>query len=279
MKANLAVPHFARLADYAGPWLIEPTAARDLVRFALSIDLAAHVRSGVAQPKAAAPPLETVAGKGGKSVAVVSVIGPMMKSASSLGGTSTVAARKAIRQAAADSTVSGILLRIDSPGGTVAGTADLAADVRAARGSKPVWAQIEDTGASAAYWVASQASQVWANAETAMVGSIGTMIRVLESAGTPDANGLREVVFATGPYKAIGAKPMTEDEAGVVQALADALQVPFDAAVKKGRRLTDAQLAAVRTGQVWTAPEALRRKLIDGIRSTDETLKALASIN
>lgn len=279
MRHSVSVPYFARLTEYAGPWLIEPSAAQSLLRLVNSIDLRAHVAAGLAQPKAVASPLESVSGKGGKTIAVVNLAGPLMKQQSSMGGTSTVAARRAIRQAAADQTVSAILLRIDSPGGTVAGTADLAADVRAARSSKPVWAQIEDTGASAAYWVASQASQIWANADTALVGSIGTLIRVVESAGTPDANGNREVAFATGPYKAIGHKPLTEDEAAVVQQLAESLQVPFDAAVKKGRRLTDAQLAAVRTGQAWTAPEAQRLKLIDGVRSMDETLKALSSIS
>lgn len=57
----------------------------------------------------------------------------------------------------------------------MAGTDDLARDVKAASRAKPLWAHIEDMGASAAYWVASQASKITANSETALVGSIGTL--------------------------------------------------------------------------------------------------------
>src|SRR5581483_9650939 len=111
--------------------------------------------------------------------------GMLMKGQSSMGGTSTVMARRDIRQAVADQDVAGILLAIDSPGGTVAGTDDLAAEVRQARTSKPVWAAIDDLGASAAYWVASQTQRVTVNSPTALVGSIGTLqvIRDLSAAG------------------------------------------------------------------------------------------------
>jgi len=114
-----------------------------------------------------------------EGIAVIPLAGPLMKIDSKFGSTNTVRVRRALRAALADPDVRGILLHIDdSPGGTMAGTADLAAAVAAANLEKPVWAQIDDMGASAAYWVAAQARRIVANA-TAELGSIG-VVAVLE---------------------------------------------------------------------------------------------------
>lgn len=273
----LLVPHFARLSEYAGPWLVYPPAFDALVSAARSIDLAAHVRAASAAPKEVPTSAEVVEAGNGKRVAVVKVLGPMMKGQSSMGGTSTVAARRQVRSAAADPEIAGILLAMDSPGGTVAGTADLAADVRAAARRKPVIAHADDLLASAAYWVASQADEVWANAPTALVGSVGTLIEVTESHGRAERLGQRERVFSTGPLKAVGGDtPITDEQASYLQNLADSLQVEFDAAVKKGRRLSAAQMAEVRTGAVFPAADAQRLGLVNGVRSLGATIDALA---
>ena len=272
-----AVPHFARLDEYLGPWMIYPPAFDALVAAARSVDLGAHVRAALAAPAKVPTAAETVEASNGKKVGVVRVLGPMMKGQASMGGTSTVAARRQIRSAATDPEISGILLAFDSPGGTVAGTADLAADVRFAARRKPVIAHADDLLASAAYWVASQADEVWANAPTALVGSIGTLIEVTESPGRAERLGVRERVFSTGPLKAVGGDaPITDEQASYLQSLADKLQVEFDAAVKKGRRLSAAQMNEVRSGAVFVADDAQRLGLVNGVRSLGATIDALA---
>lgn len=271
----IAVPPFARLSDYFGLWCYEPArflAQWDVIRGA---DLARHM-AAPQPPRASA--VELVAAKGGKSVAVVPLTGTLMKSASSFGGTSTVQARRDIRAAASDPNVSGLLLAIDSPGGTVAGTADLGAEVRAAAKKKPVWAQISDLGASAAYWIASQADQVFANDRTALVGSIGTFMTIYDYSAAAERDGVKVLHFATGPLKGAGTAgtPVTDEQRAYFQQIVDDGQAAFDAAVRAGRGMSAAELAAVRTGGVFGAAEAQRLKLIDGIRSTDRTLEALA---
>jgi signal peptide peptidase SppA len=269
------VPFFPRATEYVGAWAIESRAAAALAQMAASPDLAKHM---AAPPPVRIPTTITESGKGGKSIARVVVRGTLMKGQSSFGGTSTVQLRRDIRQAAADPNVSAILLDVDSPGGTVAGTADLAAEVRAARRKKPVWAHIDDLGASAAYWVASQADQVFANDKTALVGSIGTLMTVYDFSAQAEKEGVKALVFATGPLKGAGAPgtPVDESQRAYFQKLVDDSQASFDAAVRTGRGMTAAELAAVRTGGVFTAAEALDLKLIDGIRSLDRTLEALA---
>ncbi len=224
--------------------------------------------------------IEKIPARAGQSIALVKIAGSMMKSASSMGGTSTVQVRRDIRAAAADSDVSGILLAIDSPGGTVAGTDDLATDVRAARRQKPVYAHIDDLGASAAYWVASQADKIYANSPTALVGSIGTMAVVYDMSKSAEAEGIKALLFATGPLKGAGTPgtAVSEEQAAYFQELTDQMQSSFDAAVKRGRGLTDKQLADVRSGGVFTAESAMGKKLIDGVqplnRTMDELMKA-----
>jgi signal peptide peptidase SppA len=273
----LRVPAFNRATEYAGAWAIEPSAAAALWERARRTDLVAHVED--AKPAKLRSEVATVAVAPGQSVAVVIIAGTMMKVASSLdGGTSTALARREIRKAADDPAVSGILLHIDSPGGTVSGTADLAAEVRSAGVKKPVYAFIEDTGASAAYWVASQAEKVFANDRTALVGSIGTLAVVYDLSKAAETAGVKTLVFGTGPLKGAGAPgaPVTEDQQAYIRSIVDDAQVSFDEAVRKGRGFSAKQLTAAKTGGVFGATEALSMGLIDGIKSYDAVIADLA---
>lgn len=272
----VAVPNFGRLDEYCGVWLMEPS--RFAAQFALAqrLDFAAHMQ---AAPGGRVSSLEMAPGKGGQSVAVVKATGLLMKQQSSMGGTSTIQLRRDIRQATNDPNVSGILLAIDSPGGTAAGTADLAAEVKAATRKKPVWAHVDDLGASAAYWMASQADMVFANSTTALVGSVGTIQTVYDMSAAAEQQGVKTLVFSTGPLKGTGAPgaPVTEEQQAYLQGLVNSIQESFDAAVRNGRGMSASQLAAVRSGAVFPASQALDMKLIDGVRSFDKTLEALAS--
>jgi signal peptide peptidase SppA len=280
VKTRLLVPHFRRLSDYFGCWAIEPNAGRSLWELASRTDLAAHVADDEPPKPKSQIILYPVNGSNDRNVAVIPVAGPLMKAVPSLSaGTSTVQLRRDIRAAAADPKVSAILLAIDSPGGTVSGTADLAAEVARARKSKPVWAQAEDLTASAAYWVASQCEQIWVNQGTALVGSIGTLMVIYDLAGAAEKEGVRTLVFATGNLKGAGAAgaPVTDAQAEYFQRIVDAAQESFDAAVRKGRSLSEKQLKAVRSGEVFPAGEAVRLGLADGVRSMESTIQALAA--
>jgi len=275
---RLAVPEFPRLTDYVGVWAMYPPHFFAYWHAAVSTDLAAHVAAALPRQAEPQPPI-MVPSKGGKSVAVVRMERTLMKQRPSLGGTSTVDLRRQVRSAANDPNVSGILLAIDSPGGTVAGTDDLAREVRAARKKKPTWAFVEDLGASAAYWVASQAGAIYANSPTALVGSIGTVMTVYDESKAAESGGVRPLVFATGPLKGTGEPgvPVTEEQATYLQGIVNGTQESFDAAVRSGRGLSAAELSAVRSGGVFLAAEAQRLRLIDGIKSFDATLDALAA--
>jgi signal peptide peptidase SppA len=279
---EFSVPSFPRLQDYSGAWAIEQSAASVLLDVAAKTNWTQHVQ--------AAPPVEMrsavelipvePAQPDGQQVAVIRLGGLLMKQVSSMtNGTSTVQARRDIRQAARDSKVSAILLVVDSPGGTVSGTSDLAADVRAAAQQKPTWTFIEDLCASAAYFVASQTEKVYANSRSALVGSIGTVLALYDMSRKAAAEGVETVVFATGDHKGTGipGAAITASQREKIQGMVVQMQRDFDSAVQTGRRLTAEQLQNVRTGQVWPADQAQELGLIDGVKSLDSTLAALVA--
>jgi signal peptide peptidase SppA len=274
----IRVPYFGRIDELAGEWAYEPARFAAMWRMIAAMNLPIHMAAPL--PPKPQTLTEMVPVKGGKTVAVLSAKGTLMKSQSSFGGTSTVQLRKELRAATADPNVNAILLAIDSPGGTVAGTEALAGDVRKARKVKPTWAFLDDLGASAAYWVASQAGAVYAGSSTTLVGSIGTVLTIQDSADAAEKGGVKTLVFATGPLKGAGTPGtrVTDDQAAHFQGLVNGLQSSFDAAVKAGRQMNQSQLDAVRTGGVWPASEAVGLKLIDGIQSIDKTIDALAAV-
>lgn len=280
-SSHILAPEFSRVHDWLGTWAMEPRAFELMVQALRRIDLIAHVNQ---PPTAMLSAMEkTPPARNGQSIAIIKMAGTLMKSQSSMGGTSTVQLRRDIRQAALDQDVGGILLAIDSPGGTTAGTDDLANEVKAARRMKPVIAHIDDLGASAAYWVASQAQEIYANSPTAMVGSIGTFITVYDSSEAAAKEGVKAYHFATGPLKGAGAPgtQLTEEQRAHLQSLIEDSQKTFDDAVRRGRSLTDRQLAEVRTGGVFLAESAMGKKLIDGVRplskTIDEMMRGMAS--
>lgn len=218
--------------------------------------------------------------EGPSIIAVISMEGVTTKQGLwPFAGAATVEIRNEIRQAAADPAVDGILLVIDSPGGTVAGTADLAAEVRAANAKKPVFAFVDDLAASAAYWVASQARRVYANNATAIVGSIGTLMGLYDQSKQYSKQGVRPVLVSTGPHKGAGfpGSAVTADQKAHFEEIVNQTQQSFTAAVAAGRGFSKKEINKLADGRVYLAAEALSLRLIDGVQSLDATISELAN--
>ncbi len=212
-------------------------------------------------------------------IAVIRLVDQMTKMPSKFGGTSTVLTRRAVRQAVDAEDIKAILLAIDSPGGMVAGTLELADEVARAVTRKPVVAHIEDMGASAAYWVASQAQRVTAT-KLSQVGSIGVFAEVIDSSGAAAREGIVVHIRSTGPMKGLGAPGtvIPKELLDEVDMIVAGIGAEFFAAVRAGRRLSAAKLEAVTTGQVWLAPQAQTLGLLDGVESFDQALDAASKL-
>jgi len=264
-------------AQHFGPWIIEAA------WFAQAVDA---VREGTFQPYARAIDVNVDAAANEPSdgpsfsvtsdgIALIEIVGQITKGDSSFGGASSVALRRSIRAAAADESVRGILLLVDSPGGTVAGTEELATEVLKARGSKPVWAVGEDLVASAAYWVASQSERISAN-PTAQIGSIGTIAVLTDSSGRATANGLVVHVISTGPLKGVGVPgaPVTDDHLAYLRARVEGMNEFFLAAVERGRRVPRATVESWADGSLVLAASAKALGMIDAVETLEETVAA-----
>lgn len=216
--------------------------------------------------------------RGPNGMAIIPIRGHLMKGRSSFGGSSTIQARRMLRQAAADTTFTGIMMFVESPGGTAAGTLELAEEVKAARGAKPVRAHIQDIGASAAFWVASQADRLTAN-PTAQVGSIGSIAVVVDSSKQAEQRGLVVHAISTGEFKGAGVPgtEVTEKHLAKFQQEVDDVNQFFLEGVQQGRKLTDVQLRRVSTGELWIAARAQQMQLIDGVESWEAALESFGS--
>lgn len=270
---SLGIPH---LDQYFGLWMVEPNHFQAVAGAIEAMDLKAHVqlRQEIA-PKAELARVDT--GRNA-DLAMIEITGTMTKYGSSMGGSgSTIRARQLIREANSDPNITGILLKLDSPGGSVAGTQELAAAVRDSE--KPIVAFVEDLGASAAYYVASQASQIVAN-EPAMVGSIGTYTAVADFSKAAEQRGIKVHVISTGKFKGAGTPgaPVTDEQLANWQELINKSNSLFLAAVRKGRNMTAEQVADLATGQVWIASDAKSNGLIDSIGTVDQAIKQLRSL-
>lgn len=207
--------------------------------------------------------------------AVIGIQDFMMKGESKFGGTSTVAVRQQLRAAARDPQVHSIMLAIDSPGGTLAGTQQLADDVAAIAAQKPVVAQVEDLAASAALWVAAQANSIYAN-RTAVVGSIGTFGVVKDTSKKAEMAGIKVHVISTGPYKGFAdGAPITPEHLAEYKREVMALNEHFLQAIQQGRGMARADVEKLADGRVWIADEAAKLGLINGVQSADATLAGL----
>ena len=275
MNDFIQVPLFSRIHDWVGVWAMEVGAFELMRRAAAAIQWQSHM---AAAPLKVASTLD-MQQVGKKTIAVIRAAGTLMKSQSSMGGTSTVQLRRDLRAAANDPQVSGVLLAIDSPGGTAAGTWELGNAVGQVRRKKPIFAWVDEMAASAAYWAASQASAIYAANPSAFVGSIGTYQAVYDYSEAAAAQGVKVHVATTGPLKGMGVQGsrVTDEQISHVQSIVDELQTHFDKAVRSGRGMTAAQLEQVRSGAIFSAAQAIDLRLIDGIKGSDQVLESLAA--
>jgi signal peptide peptidase SppA len=210
-------------------------------------------------------------------VAVLALDGPLTKDlycGGMFGGVSTVLARRALQKASRDTSVRSILLRISSPGGQVSGTNELATEVaRIASSDKRCVAYAEDICCSAAYWVASQANEVYANA-TATVGSIGTYMVMYDTSKRYEANGVKVHVIGSGDMKGAGEPGTKITDAMLEKWRANILDINahFVNAVKVGRGLSPERAAELATGETWIGDKSVANKLVDGVKSFDDVL-------
>jgi signal peptide peptidase SppA len=217
----------------------------------------------------------------GKAVAIVPIRGTITHRgggmAESSGGTSTESIAAMFRQAMADEQVGTILFDVDSPGGTVTGVAELAAEIFAARGQKRMIAQVNGLAASAAYWLASQADEIVsiASGET---GSIGVFVAHQDLSAALEKEGIKVTLIKAGKHKGemLPFAPLSEESLAFLQGRVDDAYEQFVGDVARGRGVTPAQVrAGYGEGRVLAGKAAKAAGLVDRIAQPETTIKRL----
>lgn len=257
------------------PWAIDQVKAAEILAF-----LSARINAGPDEIEAQRmhPSRERTVRDSDGEIAVVTLHGVMsqrqLPGASTGGGASAEQVGRAVDRAASDVGTKAIILHIDSPGGSVSGTAELAAKVRAARDRKPVIAQVDSLAASAAYWVASQATEIVATTGGS-VGSIGVVAMHEDISEMMSAAGVNTTFVSAGKHKTEGHPfaPLDDDARDHWQEQVDDAYVDFVGAVASGRGVTTKAVeSSYGQGRVLDAKKALAAGMIDRVATFDETL-------
>jgi protease-4 len=277
---------YARIAELAGAEGISPeTGSADGDGAPPRLFLSRYAKAAAQN---SGPSLSLPGRKKGPKVAVVTLAGPIVSGRggpgispfgrSSAGG-DTIAA--ALREAAADKDVDAIVLRVESPGGSVTGSETIWREVvRAKEAGTPVVASMGAVAASGGYYVSMAADAIVANPGT-ITGSIGVVTgklitRELRNRLGVGSDGVRTNANADAWSPNA---PFTEAQQQQVEAEADLFYTDFIQRVAAGRNLTVEAVDAVARGRVWTGADALERGLVDqlgGLRTAIRRAAALA---
>ena len=185
---------------------------------------------------------------------------------------------EALDRARRDASVRGVIVTIDSPGGSVAGGEALHRALGRIAAEKPVVAVMRGTAASAGYMVALPAARIFAR-EATVTGSIGVILQSFEASELLAWLGVRPETLASGPFKDQPSpfRPLTEEGRAQLARVIQDLHEQFVAMVAAGRRMEPARARALADGRVFTGREAVGLGLVDEIGGEPEARAWLAA--
>lgn len=219
-----------------------------------------------------------------KGVAILPVEGVIAKRMSLMtrisGGVSTSYLQTDFRQALADPSVKAIVLHIDSPGGAVDGTQELANLIFQSRGKKPVVALADGLMASAAYWIGAAADQIFVTSDTTQVGSIGVVATHVDVSKAEEQMGIKTTEITAGRFKRIASQyaPLSQEGRASIQDHVDTLYSVFLSDVAKFRGGTPEDVhERMADGRIFIGKAAIDAGLVDGVSTLSELIDRLAS--
>jgi len=205
-------------------------------------------------------------------VAVITISGMIVSSADGY-------VARQIRQASEDTRVKAIVLRVDSPGGTMSGSdyyLHLLKQMKSKR-KVPIVVSMGGTAASGGYYVSMVGEEIYAEPST-ITGSIGVIASLFDASELMKTIGVEMTPIVSGPHKTMGSftKPMTEEERALWQRLIDDNFDRFKSIIREGRkRFADnpEELDKLATGEIFTANDAVANGLIDKIGFLDDAIE------
>lgn len=206
----------------------------------------------------------------GQKVAVVDITGIITKSDETI---------KLIHAYRDDSSIKAIVLRINSPGGSVAPVQEIYSELQ--KIDKPIVASMGGTAASGGYYVACAADTIMANPGT-LTGSIGVIMQFTRLKGLYDKIGLEHQVIKSGEFKDTGSpfRELTETEQSVLQATVNDVYNQFVDTIFEARKslLSRSEILELADGRIFSGQQALDSKLLDRLGNLPEAIEVAGKL-
>jgi protease IV len=185
--------------------------------------------------------------------------------------------KEQLTRATQDDAVKAVVLRINTPGGTVTASDIIHHELKAFKSARkiPIIASIVDVGASGGYYIAAAADSVLAH-PSSVTGSIGVIMLTMNARGLLEKVGVEATAVTSGPRKDMGSpfRAMTPEERAIFQGLIDAFYQRFLSVVQEGRpNLQMEQIKKLADGRIYTGDQAKAAGLVDEIGYLDDAVE------
>lgn len=188
--------------------------------------------------------------------------------------------RKKFREAAEDTHIKGILLRVNSPGGTVAMSQEILAAVQTAQKKNiPVVVSMGDVAASGGYYISCSADKIFAEPGT-LTGSIGVIMHLMDLSEIEKKVGIQPLVIKSGQFKDIGTmdRPPTAEERALLQSIIMDSYDMFVTAISEGRKMPKDAVKKLADGRIYSGRQALAVKLVDELGGYEDAVASLQKV-
>ena len=184
-----------------------------------------------------------------------------------------------IADARRDSTVKAVVLRVNSPGGSVLASAKIKDEIDITREVKPVVASYGSYAASGGYWISNSCDYIFSDAST-LTGSIGVFSMIPDFGKTVDKIGIRMTTISSNRHGDMysGMRALDTDEIAYMQESVEDIYDTFTSIVAEGRGLDKAYVDEIAQGRVWAGTDALDKGLVDRIGGLEDAVAYAISL-
>jgi protease-4 len=211
-------------------------------------------------------------------IAVIYACGEIIEGQGNQSTIGSISMSKAIAKAREDKNVKAIVLRVNSPGGSSLASDMIAREIGLCKGVKPVIVSMGDVAASGGYYISAMADTIIAlpNTITGSIGVFGLFPNMHEL--LTNKMGLTFESVKTGKYSDFARvdQPLSETDRLYLQTMVNRIYDDFTGIVERGRSLDSITVESISQGRVWTARQAMKKKLIDGYGGINEAIKIAA---
>lgn len=185
-----------------------------------------------------------------------------------------------IRQMRNDDSIKVVVMRVNSPGGSVYAAEKMRHELALLAKEKPLYVSFGDVAASGGYWISTPAQKIYASPHT-LTGSIGVFGILPNFQTLTQKIGVNTLTLKTAPYADINSalRPKTDAELAIIQKSVDEIYEQFITLVANSRKLPRERVLEIAQGRVWTGADALKNGLIDDFETLSSTLINLKGMN